>query len=368
MSLINQMLQDLDSRRATAVTGQTSGLPSAVRALPIVHTSQWPWLFAGGLVVALLLGSAFWYLRTPSEKSAAAAPPPAATSIDTARSAQQASPSLSPPALPAAENPVLSPTPLPSSLPNIPPERRTSTQQMRAERDTGLSLTTALHLPRETQSSKDHTAAAPANGQVLIEKSAASGGANERSEGANNAYRKALTALNTGHSQQAAEQLNAALKIDATHSAARQLLFKLLIDERRIDEAIELLQRGLQILPMQTAWAMSLGRLQVERGELSAALQTLQRSLPAALNNSDYQGFIGHVLQRLGRNKEAIESYQAATRLAPSEGRWWLGLGLALESEGRLAEAKEAFLRAESSPVLSPELANLLTQKLRQAP
>lgn len=367
MSLINQMLQDLDARRA--VDGPQSGLPNQVRPLPVARATQWPWATGVGLVILLSVAGGWWYasnnLRSPPAPQAVTSA--AAVAFDTKGSV------LPVEKLPSAAN-VEAP---PLSLPIIPPERRTAAQRMRAERDTGLSLTTSLHLPGESaratvknsangqvQPAMAGSAVTP-SGQVVIEKSAPSGSPNER---ADNEYRKAINAVNIGRTQQAIENLHAALKHDVMHTVSRQLLFKLLVEAKQVDEAGEVLQRGLQLQPEQIGWAMSLGRLQVDRGDLPGAWQTLQRSLPAAANSADYQGFVAHVLQRLGRSKEAIEHYQAATRLSPAEGRWWFGLGLTLESDGRFAEAREALLRASASATLSADLASLVEQKLRQLP
>jgi len=196
----------------------------------------------------------------------------------------------------------------------------------------------------------------------VIEKTPAAGSPRDRAEAD---YRKAIGVLNQGRTQEAADLLQHALRIDAEHGAARQLLFKLLHEARRTDEAAQLLREGLQVQPAQIAWAMSLARLQVDRGDFNGAWHTLQASLPAAGNSADYQGFAAHVLQRLGSHKEAATRYETATRLAPGDGRWWLGLGLALESDGRPAEAREAFAHARASGTLSAELLAIVEQKLR---
>lgn len=349
MSLINQMLQDLDARRA--VDGPQAGLPTEVRPLPVARVSHWPLVAGTGFAVLVAAVVGWWYVGEHSRANPAA--PLAELGIEAPAAASPTVPL--PPEAEAKTQP----------LPAIPPERRVAAQRMRAERDTGLSLTTSLHSLGETASVTPVGVSGKSVSQGTIEKSLAAGSPNER---ADSEYRQAVSAVNLGRVPQAIDNLRNALKYDALHSAARQLLFKLLVEAKQLDEAADVLQRGLQVQPNQTAWAMSLARLQVDRGDFSSAWQTLQRSLPTASNNADYQGFAAHILQRLGRSKEAIEYYQVATRLAPAEGRWWLGLGLALENEGRLSEARDAIQRAESSATLSPDLNALAEQKLRQLP
>ena len=197
---------------------------------------------------------------------------------------------------------------------------------------------------------------------MAIEKSTPSGSVSDRAEVE---YRRAQSVLNQGRAAETLDILRQALRFNAAHLASRQLLLKLLIENKQMDDASAVLREGLALHPAQIAWAMSLARMQLDRGDLAGSWKILENSLPSASGSSDYQGFAAHVLQRLGRTREAIEYYQAATRLAPAEGRWWLGLGIALESDGRATDARDALLRARASGTLSPELIALVDQKLR---
>jgi MSHA biogenesis protein MshN len=368
MSLLNQMLQDLDSRRATI--GPKSGLPNDVRPLPAARRSNVPLIVGVGVALSVLVLWFSWQLTDASAPSGRRDEAPVAAS-PVAPLAIVAS-GLSPPLVPVPAG-VVEAVVAPPAPPGVSVE----------DDDARLRLTTSLRQLPDREPSPERrvtpvvppravtppVAAAPVgsppakpSGEMFIEKTASSGSPHERAEAD---YRKALVVLNAGRATEAVEGLRAALKQDGAHSPARQLLFKLLIENKRFDDAAELLREGLQSQPAQFSWAMSLGRLQVDRGDLSGAWQTLQQSLPFAGSNADYLGFAGHVLQRLGRNKEAAEHYQAATRLAPAEGRWWLGLGLALEADGHPAEARDALLRARASGTLSAELTSLVDQKLR---
>ena len=173
--------------------------------------------------------------------------------------------------------------------------------------------------------------------------------------------------VNGARLAEATDVLLDVLRQDGGHSASRQLLARLLIDQRRFDEAYAILAEGLALQPAQTGWAMMLARLQVERGDLQAAARTLEGSQQhaAAAGGADYLGFAAHVQLRLGHAKTAADLYQAAARAAPAEGRWWLGFGLALEADQRAAEAREMFLRARASGTLNADLSALVDQKLR---
>lgn len=368
MSLINQMLQDLDARRDAHGVGVK--LPSDVRPLPAMPTSRLPGgvaLLAG--VVAAALG-AYLMLREPPVAPAPPAPvahmapAPAPTPVD-APAVPAATPTvvldtegslrLADVLATSEKPPVASPSVLRSE-----PEKKAA-QVRPAEEKPAEAKPEPARREKSIETPPAVENRVPRN--ASIEKTEAAVQPRDRADAA---YRKAIAAVNQGRVNEALETLRDVLRMDGLHVASRQLLVRLLLEAGRGDEAAQALQEGLQGQPAQTGWAMSLARLQVDRGDLAGAAQTLQHSLPAAFGNADYLGFAGHLQQRLGHGKQAADLYQAATRLSPDDGRWWLGLGLAMESEGRNDQALAAFQRARQCGNLGRELAALVEQKLRQ--
>ncbi len=394
MSLINQMLQDLDARRAAHGAGTV--LPPEVRPLPPVRESHWrPVLLA---IVALALATgAFLYWRDalsllstqatqplPTEAAEIAPQPVQETAenavnvVNAATPLAESSSAASPP-LPPLENnlrlaeslqmPVQASANVSSGTPAKPaeqavPETRKagdgrSRPELRQEKPRAAEPATAGPPPAASAASQNEIRQTR---PPAIEKTEAAPLPGERAE---SEYRKAIVAVNQGRIEEAMSSLQGALRLDSLHVAARQLLVRLLLESRQSDDAMRVLQEGLQARPAQIGWAMSLARLQVERGDPAGAWTTLEHSLPAAAASADYQGFSAHVLQRLGRNKEAAEHYRQAALLAPADGRWWLGLGLAYDAEGRTNEAREAFLRARQAGNLGADLLALIEQKLK---
>ncbi len=178
-------------------------------------------------------------------------------------------------------------------------------------------------------------------------------------------YRRAVGMVSGGRLEEATDLLLDVLRQDGGHVAARQLLARLLIEQRRADEAYAILAEGVALKPAQTGWAMALARLQVEQGDLVGAGRTLQTSQPHALGNADYLGFAAHIQHRLGQQRAAAELYLSAARVAPGDGRWWFGLGLALEADQKPNDARDAFMRARATGSLPAELQPIVEQKLR---
>lgn len=377
MSLINQMLQDLDARRAAHGVG--SRLPNDVRPLPKPQPSPLP-IIVGVLVLLVLAGGLAFFLwetrhqAVPSQALPApepekiipaepttAAPQPASASTShefggSLRMAESIKPQAEKLAGAKAESASAA-----SAKAVVAHGKTDDVRHLLESSETRVPAANRLIAQESGKSpriSRDPMVAMT----PVIERTDALGSPRERAE---SEYRKAIAAVNQGRIAEAVDGLRNALRHDAMHNASLQLLVKLLLEAKQVDEAGQVLQDGLQMQPAQIGWAMSLARLQVDRKDLTGAWQTLDYSLPAAGSNANYQGFAAHVLHRLGRHKEAAEHYLAATRLSPGEGRWWLGLGLALDEDGRVKEAREAFQRARQSGNLGAELSALVDQKLR---
>lgn len=372
MSLINQMLQDLEKRQPGAGTGAPS--TAQVMAVPArsrrMHPAWWavPLLLVTAGVLAWLVG-----LRPPASEVAVVAPPPAAAQTEAFQGGQaQPSPDTLPPGNPALQ----ASAELAAAAVPAPPPAATPGREQPAEA-AGLG---AMALPGPDKREGQKKPAANADRPPLPASPAAAGDREASAavavtkqikeitppQRAENEYRKAVSVLQLGRVKEAIEGLTHALQFDPRHAAARQTLVGLLVEAKRYGEAERTLQEGLAIAPGQPELAMILARLQVERGDARGGLATLERTLPHASEHAAYQAFLAALLQRDGRHREAIEHYLHAIRNAPQAGVWLMGLGISLQAENRLPEAREAFSRARASNTLSPELQAFVEQRQKQ--
>lgn len=363
MSLINQMLKDLDARHEDDVRAK---LQREVRALPVAQ-SRTGLRIGLGVALALALGAAAWWsyatylapaLANRPVAPAVSVPAPAPPSM-----VQHPAQPVAEPVVPVTQGQAVASAP---QAPSPAPAEVSDTLKL----SPSLDRVPEPAAPRATATPKSplrEEAPLPASprraaGTPVIEKTPVAKSAREQAE---IDYRRAVSLVNGGRAAEAIDLLIDVLRQESSHVASRQLLARLLVEQRRLDEAMAILAEGLVSQPGQTAWAMTLARLQMERGDAAGAARTLRTSESFAAANADYQGFSGYVLHRLGKNRDAADHYRTATRIAPTEGRWWFGLGLSLEAEGSVAEAREAFLRARASGNLNPDLNVIVDQKLR---
>ncbi len=357
MSLLNQVLRDLDARRASDLERQQ--VPANVKPLPPATTGSLElsrrWLaIALLLVVTLIAFVVFQKLRSPQAAASVMAENPVTTSLMVP---------IETPAVSATHELKLDMSSLSLKVPDAvvagsKPDAETVVDRKAVERKAAERKATAMEEPPSTASLQKASPPKEDVGKVII---SAQPGAHDEAE-----YRRALSLIEHGQKAEAAAALRQILGTDPEYHAARQSLFKLLAASGQQDDAATLLADGLRQNPANTQWAMNLARLQVERGDNAGAWETLKRTLPNATNQADYRAFCGTVLQRLNQTTEAASHYQAALRINPTEGRWWVGYALSLEADNKSTESREAFSRAQATGTLPPDLAAFVEGKLRK--
>lgn len=178
------------------------------------------------------------------------------------------------------------------------------------------------------------------------------------------AYQQAVSAIRAGRSAEADEMLRRAVHLDPRHTAAREALVGLLLQQGHGTEAQALLEEGIGVTPQYYRFAQLAARLAVEQGAEARALALLERGAPYARQDPEYPAFYAALLQRAGRHEEAARNYQLALDQRPLEGRWWLGLAIALESQQRLSAAADAYKRSLQGASLDANLRKFAEQRL----
>ena len=358
MSIINQMLRDLDARHAS--TNERAGLPAGLRTLPPERSRPlWPWflllggLIAGVVIAWILLGQIPATVPATMPAPVTVAPQPGGPVV-TASDPAPSPTSVEPPA-PARVQPA--PKPAPASAPAPVPVAKPPAPEPVAK--------APIEKPATPVSAPPVTAppapVAPV-GEARIDKQPKGIPAHELAEAE---YRKGMQAAGSGDHAAAIPALRRALDIEPRHVKARQALLSVLASSRQWEEVKQVALGGLALDPARTGWATILARLQHEQGDTEGAVKTLETHAAHAAGDADYQGLFAVLLQKRQRFAEAAQRYQAALALRPAEGRWWYGLGLALEGAGRLDEAKAAFGKARDTGNLSADMLGVIEQKLR---
>lgn len=226
-------------------------------------------------------------------------------------------------------------------------------EKMQVQMPLSGPATTAMHVPKSSLSSPQREAKAMVNKRLSPEQQAT------------HDYQQAIAYLQQGRVAEAQDALRNVLSVMPNHDDARQTLVGLLVDNHHKAEAMEVLQSGLLVSTAQPEFAHTLARLQLDAGQTTDALKTLQTTLPHAKQHAEYQALMAIVLQRLERHQEAIFHYQQALSLGARPPVWLIGLAVSLQTEGRAEEAKQAYQQAQHGD-LTPDLAQFVDQRLKQ--
>jgi MSHA biogenesis protein MshN len=344
MSLINQVLNQLEQRGAHAASGQTQ-----IRAVPSHPERRWvkP-LVLGAVLLPVLAGMTWMLLRqdgaveqvaSGSIVASAVMPATAEPPQEVLQPASRLSYELS--VLPLPDTLRESPSPVPETTVSRPLVAAIAAEPAPSKQEAPPSP------PAITRSEP-----APPLKQVSPQ------------QRADAEYHKGVQAQRQGRVPEAVAAYEAALKASGQHEAARLALAALLQENGKPDAAEHVLQDGLRLKPLRLSYAMALARLQLARDRLDQALTTLQAHLAAADDNADYQAFYAALLQRQERHKEAVNHYQVALQLSPRNGVWRVGYAISLQALERREDAKLAYQQALATRTLSPELTAFVQQKL----
>ncbi|MDO8988717.1 MAG: tetratricopeptide repeat protein [Sideroxyarcus sp.] len=359
MSIINQVLNELENRGVNTPLGETT-----IRPVPPRRQSHHALYLTLGIGLLVVLAGGKWYLsRTQAIAPAklVVAPPVVALAVPAPASEPASAPVW------AVSMPGESGVQVVSSLAASQPVdslRGKPLLQISSEDEPEAAPAEAKKpAPRKPERAKPAPAETvdvhPAENPELLKKISPL----QRAE---NEFRIANLAVQEGRTEDALTGYKGALLIDSTYKPARRAWVALLVNLKRNAEAEEVLQRGLKRDARDTSFAMQLARLQVERDAAPLALETLQKVSQYAEGQADFQSFMAYLLHRQNRYEEAVAHYQIALKLAPNNGVWLMGMGISLQALERKEDAREAFQRALATNTLNPQLQAFVQQKLKE--
>lgn len=361
MSVINQMLKDLDRR-------QQGSEGAAVYIAPARQQGWWMLLLT--LICGLALGILgwrtwiYWQQTQPVTAASEVIAPDAVTPDVVARAAAPVSPPE--PVEVAAALPLPSQDEVNDEAGESDSDGMADGAPFDASSDVDESEPTDEELQpelyAELAAEQQAVASAPRKPGVLkietVELSA--------KELAALAERKATTAMAKGSLRDAQDNYYQVLAHDPYNQGAREQLAGLLYGEGRLTEARQLLEEGIRLDPQQADFRLLLARLAISEGQQQQALGWLSGYQPDLASNMDYYATWAGLTQELGQNADAAALYVKLLRQQPDQGRWWLGLGVAEDGQGHSQRALDAYRNALLHGNLGEASTNWLEQRIGQ--
>lgn len=348
MSLINDMLRDLDARRAHPAADNLAALSAAgIGTAPDALRRTGAWLPAGLVMLAALaiavplltdhLELFDWddpggpvVTRTITLPARAKNEP--VYPSETRKPNSHATPAV--PHLAAAQVPAESLSTFGAPDDTVPPDKPEGTV-IQAE---------SISTPPGDQTTQD----------IIVVR-----------HGAGYEYRLAAGEAAAGNDRDAIRRLQDLLASNTEHHGAKLLLASLYIRQQQPANAEALLEDALARHPLHAPYARLLAQLLVADKRHDEAIARLESALPGALRDADYQALLAGLYQRSGKPAAAVQHYTRALELSPRQGEWWMGLGISQEQDGNRDAAQTAYRKALQFR-LDATLRDYIDQRLRQ--
>ncbi len=328
MSLINQMLRDLDARRGPASHIEAS----ALQGLGLADTHRvnlspmmWRTGLAAGLVFAgMLFQLAYQNWPEQQDNRVASIPEntvPSNPGIDTPPPRQTATTR----AMPVVDVVTVPPTNL--SVADTPVSAGPASSPVSPESNVAAAP--------EKKSTVELTPVTAVTKVLTTE------------ESAQRHYNRAQGLLKNGNLHAATAALQSALELEPGRVDTRIQLAGLWLQQGHTDKALSLLRSGYQADPGSTALAVAYARLLADRQEYASALEILTPALSENATSPDLLALSAGINYRVGQYRTSANQYRNALSLRPEQGVWWMGLGVSLEHDRKPADALAAYRRAQ---------------------
>lgn len=383
MSLINQMLKDLQEQETTPSVTPSALRPGGAKRKPAIPTPLI--LICAG---TLVLGATWWmlsYLSKPTPSVELTADPvQTIRSTPTKMDVRAASPQIATTnaeATPAAaavatkRDQSRSPEPVvakPGDLPAVAVKIRQEPKIAVAPPPVkSQSAPSALTQPARQKSAIVASAMNPDtlpgavqnNRQSFHESSRTPLGSSYKL--ADQAYFDGKLAFEQSKPKQATSSLQQALQLYPGHVPARELLAEIYAREGREQEALALLDEGFKLDADNIGFRKIYSRVLANRGDLNAAITIMMRGgLPSVKHDPDAHQFMATLYHRLGEPYLAAQTYRNLLASWPQNGNYWYGLGDVLEKQGLPDEAMKCYRSALETGDLRKDLRDQARQRL----
>ena len=151
-----------------------------------------------------------------------------------------------------------------------------------------------------------------------------------------------LKAYNFGIFDEAQKSFTLALSTYPQNTEARKQLAALYFGQNNNLQALQVLSEGVVISPEALVWRELMAKILVQESRFEEALNLMPDSLDAkalAEKRIDYLILKGTSAQTINKPEQAISAFSAMTSLQPNNAKWWLALGVNYDalSDKRLA-------------------------------
>jgi MSHA biogenesis protein MshN len=341
MSVVNKMLQDLESRKQQ---------PDTANFQPPAKRRHGWWLF-GVLPLALMLAVIYWFWPVLWDAGEPEPPPGPATQtgqtmpVQNPLPAERAGLTAKPQTQPEKkhESGITDTTAQPQVIPQQPvADSATAAEagQVSATRadDSGPDAATA---PRPQPDDAGQSAPeSPVQKTPAFSKSKTTTTAEQRWQ---QLKARVSKAMNEGKDAGAISGLEQMLEIQPDNHQVRRNLAALLLKNGAQSRSGLLLEQGVKLYPQELSLLQSLARFYAQNGQTDNALALLKGHNPDVLQHPDYIQLRARLAKQQQDHHQAQQDYALLSRYQPDNIKWRLGLAVSLDQDGQYQAATEVY-------------------------
>ncbi len=176
---------------------------------------------------------------------------------------------------------------------------------------------------------------------------------------------RAEQALTNNDISQAETLFEDVLLVMPEHKSARKQLAALWFGRQAYSDALNLLSQGIDISPNDNEFRLMKARVYLQQNRVQQAFATLN-TMPGVneVVNVEYQSLRATTAQQLNEFSFAAQAYQILVSIEPSAARWWLGLAVAHDSNSEFEQASNAYQMALNKSGLSGSAETFARQRI----
>lgn len=145
---------------------------------------------------------------------------------------------------------------------------------------------------------------------------------------------------------------------------SRETYAKLLMNQGELLAAYNLVESGLALAPNHAGYKKVKARILIADGQIDQAVDLLSSRAPSIDQDIEYHEILA-TAQLASRDYEgAVISYTSLVQQDQSQGKWWYGFAASQDSLGNSQAAKQAYNRAMQQANLSPNLRRRSQERL----
>jgi len=173
-----------------------------------------------------------------------------------------------------------------------------------------------------------------------------------------------LLAEKQQHHSDKQKNLELAILLNPQHINARLLLTNTLLQQGLTIQSAKLLDQSLVLFPQNLQFITLRSQLFLQQKQAQDALNILHLIDENYVQDETYLSLLAAAYQQNNDNFNSLKTYQKLLNINPQKAEYWLGLAIALEKQGYPQQARNAYQQALDKNTLKPVILSYIKQRI----